>query len=386
MKNFEFYNPVRILFGKGQISVIDKHIPEEATVMLAYGGGSIKRNGVYDQAVKALKGRKIIEFGGILPNPKYEAIMPAVELIDKEGVNFILAVGGGSVVDAVKFIAAASHYEGEDPWEILSDKGEVKSAVPFGVILTLPATGTEMNGNSVISRQSTREKFAFSSPYVLPRFSVLDPEVTYSLPMNQVMNGVVDAYVHIIEQYLTYPIGAEVQDRYAESLLQILKKEGPRAFKLNVPEYDNRETIMWVATNALNHFLSMGVVTDWATHQIGHELTALHGLDHAVTLAIVLPGVLDSVKEKRQEKLMQYGERIWALSSFDHLALADEAIRRTENFFECLGIKTRLSDYGIGRDTIDRIMERLQSRGVEYLGNAGDVPLENVRGILESRL
>jgi len=386
MKNFEFYNPVRIIFGKGQISKIDEHVPGGSKVLLVYGGGSIKRNGVYGQVINALGKRKVFEFGGIQPNPKYEAIMPAVEIIDREGVDFIMAVGGGSVVDAVKFIAAASHYQGNDPWEILSDKGEVKSAVPFGVVLTLPATGSEMNGNSVISRQSTNEKLAFSSPLVLPVFSVLDPEVTYSLPMNQVINGVIDAYVHIIEQYLTYPSDAVIQDRYAESLLQILRNEGPRAYKLKVPEYDNRETIMWAATNALNHFLSMGVTTDWATHQIGHELTALHGLDHAVTLAIVLPGLLDSVKEKRKEKLVQYAERTWGLSGFDHLAVAEEAIRRTENFFECMGVKTHLSDYGIGRETIDKIIERLTARGVEYLGNAGDVPLENVRGILESRL
>ncbi len=386
MDNFEFYNPVRILFGKGQIANISNHIPKGVKILLAYGGGSIKLNGVYDQVKTALTGWEVLEFGGIMPNPKYEAILPAVNIVREEGIEFILAVGGGSVVDAVKFIAAGSQYTGDDPWDILNKGAEVKAAVPFGVVLTLPATGTEMNGNSVISRESTKEKFAFSSPKVLPLFSVLDPETSYSLPVNQVVNGVVDAYVHVIEQYLTYPSKAPVQDRYAESLLQILKKEGPLALDAVSPDYDNRASIMWTTTNALNHFLSMGVKTDWATHQIGHELTALHGLDHAVTLAIVLPGVLNSVKEARREKLLQYAERIWGLSGFDHVAVINEAIYRTENFFECLGIKTHLSDYGIGMDTIDLIEKRLTDRGVKILGNANDVELSDVRTILESRL
>lgn len=386
MKNFEFYNPVRILFGKGQIANMSPYIPGEARVLFTYGGGSIKRNGVYEQVKRALGGREVVEFGGIEPNPRYEALLPAIETAKKGDVDFILAVGGGSVVDASKFIAAAARYEGADPWDILANGAKVLSAVPLGVVLTLPATGTEMNGNSVISRLSSKEKFAFSSPKVLPVFSVLDPVTSYSLPMNQVVNGVIDAYVHIIEQYLTYPAYATVQDRYAESLLHILKKEGPRATTLEVPDYDNRATIMWTATNALNHFLSTGVTTDWSTHSLGHELTALHGLDHAVTLAIVLPGVLNSVKEKRKEKLLQYADVIWGLSGFDHIAVIDEAIRRTENFFECLGVKTHLSDYGIGQETIDLIDKRLRARGVKTLGNCKDISIDDVRGILESRL
>lgn len=386
MNNFEFFNPVRVLFGKGQIAKMIPYLPKDGKILVTYGAGSIKQNGVYDQVKAALAGRDILEFGGIEPNPKYEFLLPAIELVKANGVTFILAVGGGSVVDASKFIAAGSHYQKGDPWDILESGAEVNSAVPLGVVLTLPATGTEMNGNSVISRQSSKEKFAFSSPLVLPVFSVLDPLVTYSLPMNQVVNGVVDAYVHVIEQYLTYPVDAPVQDRYAESLLQILKIEGPKALSLTTPDYDNRATIMWAATNALNHFLSMGVITDWATHTLGHELTALHGLDHAVTLAIVLPGVLNSVKDKRKDKLMQYSERIWGLSGFDHIAVIEEAIRRTENFFECLGIKTHLSDYGIGMESIDLIEKRLSDRGVKNIGNCKDIALEDVRGILESRL
>jgi len=385
MENFEFYNPVRILFGKGQIANIGEHIPSEGKIMLAYGGGSIKQNGVYEQVMEVLGEREVIECGGILPNPEYEYLMPAIDTVKEEGIEFILAVGGGSVVDAVKFIAAGSLFEGDDPWDILDISAKVKSAVPFGVVLTLPATGSEMNGNSVITKASTKEKFAFSSPEVLPVFSVLDPEITYSLPIRQIANGVVDAYVHVIEQYLTYPADAPVQDSYAESLLQILKNEGPISLNEKSPDYNNRASIMWAATNALNHFLSMGVKTDWATHLIGHELTALHGLDHAVTLAIVLPGLMDSVREVRQEKLLQYAEKIWGLTGFDYQAVIDEAIRRTENFFECMGIKTHLSDYGIGMETINLIDTRLLERGDEFLGNTKDVPVRNVRKILESR-
>ncbi len=386
MKNFEFFNPVRVLFGKGMIANINKYLPKNTKVLLCYGGGSIKKNGVYEQVISALGETDYVEYGGIMPNPELEYLMPAVEIIKKEKIGYILAVGGGSVVDGVKFIAAAAHFKGSDPWKILSENAPISSAMPFGVVLTLPATGTEMNGNSVITKAETREKFAFGSPEVFPQFSVLDPEVTYSLPMNQVVNGVIDAYVHIIEQYLTYPTDALVQDAYAESLLRILKTEGAKAYCAKDLDYNNRANLMWAATNALNTFLSMGVISDWSTHMIGHELTALHGLDHAVTLAIVLPGVLEAMKDQRSEKLLQYAERIWGLTGFDQPAIIQEAIRRTEDFFNALGVKTRLSEYGIGNDTIDQIVERFKARGTGYLGRSADVHLDHVRAILESRL
>ncbi len=386
MKNFEFYNPVRILFGKGKISEIDLHVPAKGKIMLCYGGGSIHKNGVYQQVVAALGDRDYIEFGGILPNPELEYLQPAVEIVKKEEVTYLLAVGGGSVIDATKFIAAAARFEGDDAWSILSESSEVKSAIPFGVVLTLPATGTEMNGNSVITKAETKDKLAFSSPYVLPQFSVLDPEITYSLPEKQVVNGVIDAFVHVMEQYLTYPGEAPVQDAYAESLLKILIEEGAKAYANKEPDYSNRANIMWAATNALNHFLSMGVPTDWSTHVLGHELTALHGMDHAVTLAIVLPGVMKAMKEQRKEKLLQYAEQIWGLTGFDHNLIIDEAIRNTEQFFVSLGVKVNLSDYGIGKETIDLILQRFSSRGMTYLGRCEDVHLNDVKSILESRL
>lgn len=386
MNNFEFYNPVRILFGKGKISEIDKHIPLKGKIMLCYGGGSIHKNGVYNQVVAALGDRDFIEFGGILPNPEFEFLLPAIEIVKREKIEFMLAVGGGSVIDAAKFIAAAAKFEGQNPWTILSESADVKSALPIGVVLTLPATGTEMNGNSVITKAETQDKLAFSSPHVLPQFSVLDPELTYSLPKKQVVNGVIDAFIHVIEQYLTYPSNAPVQDAYAESLLNVLKDEGSKAFKLEKPDYNNRANIMWAATNALNHFLSMGVQTDWSTHVLGHELTALHGLDHAVTLAIVLPGVMEAMKEQRKERLLQYAENVWGLTGFDHNLVIEESIRNTEQFFIDLGMKVRLSDYDLGQETIEKILERFKSRGLTYLGRCEDVHLDHVREILESRL
>ncbi len=386
MKNFEFFNPVRILFGKGKISDITSYIPSKSKIMLCYGGGSILKNGVYRQVVDALGDRSFIEFGGIMPNPKYEYLLPAVDIVRKEDVDFLLAIGGGSVIDAAKFISAAARFNGNDSWKIFSESAAVNSAIPIGVVLTLPATGSEMNGNSVITKAETKEKLPFSSPFVLPQFSVLDPEVTYSLPKTQVANGVIDAFIHVMEQYLTYPSNALIQDAYAESLLNILKEEGQKAYELEEPDYDNRANIMWAATNALNHFLSMGVSTDWSTHALGHELTALHGLDHAVTLAIVLPGVMAAMKEQRRDKLLQYAKNIWGLTGSDHSRIIDEAIQKTEQFFQSLGVKVRLSDYNIGKETIDKIIERFNSRGLTYISRCEDLHLDHVRVVMESRL
>lgn len=386
MKNFEYYNPVRILFGRGVIAKIGEQIPEGVPVLLSYGGGSIKRNGVFEQVVAALKGHTFYEFSGIQPNPTYEQLLPALDLIREKKIGFILAVGGGSVIDGSKFLAAAARYDGLDPWDILLNRAPVYSAVPLGTVLTLPATGTEMNANAVITRKGLGQKLSFASPWVMPRFSALDPEVTYSLPKNQIANGVVDAFIHVLEQYLTYPAHAEVQDRYAESLLMILKDVGSKVYASEVPVYEDRANFMWAATNALNGTLSLGVVTDWTTHTLGHELTAMYGLDHAVTLAIVLPGVMKVTSEKRQEKMLQYAERIWGITSFDPQSAINEAIRHTEQFFKCLGIKTLLSDYQIGPEIITQVVENLRSRGVTRLGNAQDLTIEDVPGILESRL
>ena len=380
MENFVFYNPVKILFGKGQIANIAAEIPADAKILLIYGGGSIKSNGVYDQVKSALAGRNITEFGGIEPNPHLETLLKAVELVRKEEIDFLLAVGGGSVLDGTKFIAAAVPFVG-DPWDILAKQAPVTAALPFGTVLTLQATGSEMNTNSVVTKWETQEKLFFASPLVFPRFSVLDPETTFSLPPRQISNGIVDAYAHVMEQYLTYPVNAPLQDRMAESILKTLIEEGPKT--LAKPEdYDARANVMWCATMALNGLIGVGVPQDWATHMIGHELTALHGLDHAQTLAIVLPSNLEIRRDRKCQKLVQYAERVWGIVDGTEADRITEAIAQTRNFFESVGVCTHLSDYSVSLDTIPVIIERFQKRGFVALGEHQDVNPEIVDKIL----
>jgi NADP-dependent alcohol dehydrogenase len=385
MYNFEFRNPVKIIFGKGQISKLSAEVPAHQKIVMLYGGGSIFKNGVYDQVKKALEGAELLEFGGIEANPSYETCMKAVQLVKKENVEFILAVGGGSVLDGAKFIAAAAWYEQGDPWDILVKSAvTVEKAIPLGTVLTLPATGSEMNGNSVISRTSTMEKFAFSSPRVMPKFSILDPECIYSLPDGQVANGVVDAYVHVMEQYLTYPVDAPLQDRQAEGILLTLIEEGPKVLA-NRNDYPAAANFMWSATMALNGLIGQGVPQDWTTHQIGHELTALHGLDHAQTLAIVLPGVMHIQRKQKEAKILQYGERIWGITAGTVEEKVNQAIASTTAFFERMGLPTRLSYFGITDSTINRIVTRFESRNSK-MGENRDIDFNVVRSILQDRL
>jgi NADP-dependent alcohol dehydrogenase len=385
MKDFEFHNPVKIFFGRDQIKKIASGIPSTANVMLIYGGGSIFKNGVYDKVKEALLNFSVTEFGGIEPNPTYETSMKAVEIIKEKKIDFLIAAGGGSVVDATKFIAAAALYKDGDPWKILSKSDPVKAALPFGVILTLPATGTEMNANSVISRKSTVEKFAFSSPLTFPRFSVLTPEAAATLPRKQVANGVVDAFVHVIEQYLTFPVNAPIQDRFAEAILITLIEEGPKVYA-DPADYDSMANLMWSATMALNGLIMCGVPGDWSVHSIGHELTALHGIDHARTLAIVLPGLWKTLKDEKGKKLLQYGERVWKITEGTDEERIDSAITKTVEFFESLGINTRLSDYGVKEDTIDEIVRRFEEREWLSLGDRGLTTPEATRKALEYQL
>ena len=386
MNNFNFYNPVKILFGKGKIAELGRNIPQNARILMTYGGGSIYKNGVYEQVKEALKNFTVVEFGGIEPNPRYETLMKAVEVVKSENIDFLLAVGGGSVLDGTKFIAAAALYEGEFAWDIVAKQIVVSKALPIGAVLTLAATGSEMNNGGVVTREATQEKFAFSSPELFPRFSVLDPQVTYSLPPRQVANGIVDAYVHVMEQYLTYPVNSPVQDRFAEGILLTLIEEGLKAVNTETPDYENRANLMWAATMALNGLIGVGVKTDWSTHMIGHELTAFHGLDHAVTLAIVLPGVLRLMKDKRREKLLQYAQRVWNINQGTEEERIEKAIQQTESFFRQVGIATRLSEHNLGQDTIDRIVDRFTQRKMRAVGAQQDVSVANVGELLQTRI
>lgn len=387
MKNFEFYNPVRISFGKGRIAKLSGLVPENANILLTYGGGSIKKNGIYDQVIQALKGFNVIEFSGIESNPHYETLMKGVDLVKTHKIDFLLAVGGGSVIDGTKFIAAASLWEGSDPWEILSRRNEVNvtKAIPLGVVLTLPATGSEMNGTAVVTRWETKDKLAFASEKVMPLFSILDPQVVFSLPQIQVSNGIVDAFIHTMEQYLTYPVNAPVQDRFAESLLTTLIQEGPKVLA-DRTDYDAAANFMWAATMALNGLIGVGVPQDWATHMIGHELTAFYGIDHGQTLCIILPGVMQVKRENKEAKILQYGERVWKITEGTVNERIDAIIAKTVSFFESVGIKTKLADYGVGHEVIAKIVDRFAARGIKAIGERGDLTLEDIAKILELQL
>lgn len=385
MLDFNFQNPTAILFGKGKIAAIKENIPAESRVLILYGGGSVKKNGTLDEVFAALQGYTLFEFSGIEPNPSYETLMKAVELVQKESIDFLLAVGGGSVIDGTKFVAAAALFKGE-PWSILEKGGApIKKALPMGVVLTLPATGSEMNSGGVVTRKSLQAKLAFRSSHVFPLFSVLDPEKTYTLPLGQISNGVVDAFVHVVEQYLTYPVNGKVQDRFAEGLILTLIEEGPKALE-NPKDYDVRSNLMWAATLALNGLIGAGVPQDWATHMIGHELTAMHGLDHAQTLAVVLPSLLTVCRESKREKLLQYAGRIWGLNWGNEDERIDGAIDKTRNFFEKMQIKTRLSDYGIGKGSIPKLLDQLKAHGMDRLGEHREITLDLSRKILELSL
>lgn len=381
MNNFVFQNPTKLIFGKGEIKRLSKLIDKDKKILMTYGGGSIKRNGVYEQVIKALEGYDIVEFSGIEANPDYSTLMKAVEICRTQNIDFILAVGGGSIIDGTKFIATAAKFEGEDAWDILSKKERLPKPMDFASVLTLPATASEMNNGAVISRRDRQEKLAFHNPEGYPKFSILDPDVVLTLPAKQISNGIVDIYAHTLEQYLTTCLDTKVMDRWAESLLLTLIDEAPELLSEN-PSYDSRANFMLTATMGLNGFISMGVDEDWATHMIGHELTALCGLDHGETLAIVHPGVMDIMRKEKHGKLLQYARRVWNITIENEEQAIDEAIERTESFFRSIGKKTRLSEYGIGDDVIETIVERFKQRGWN-VGEHGIVTPEKARLILE---
>ena len=380
MLNFSFANPTKIHFGEQQIALIKNEIPADAKVLVTYGGGSIKSNGIYDQVAAALSEHTWFEFAGIEPNPSYQTCMKAVALVKEKQVDYILAVGGGSVIDGSKFIAAAANYDGE-PWDILAKGGEVKSAIALGVVLTLPATGSESNSFSVVSNLDSHDKLPFASPLVHPQFAVLDSAVTYSLPKRQVANGIVDAFVHTMEQYLTYDVGAKLQDRFAEGILMTLLEEGPKAFS-EPDNYQVRANIMWSATMALNGLIGAGVPQDWSTHMLGHEMTAVYGLDHAQTLAIVLPRMMAEQKDTKRGKILQYAERVLGLDISDEDTAIEQAIAATEAFFHSVNMPTRLSDYNLGEEVADKIVAQLERHGMTALGEREQVTLDKSRAIL----
>ena len=383
MEDFVYYCPTRIVFGKGSIAKLGDLVPQGSRILMTFGGGSIRRNGVYDQVRAALAGRQIIEFGGIPPNPVYERLMEAAGIVRKEKIGFLLAVGGGSVLDGTKFISVAALHQGADPWDIVAKGAEVTSAVPLGCVLTLPATGSEMNSFAVISRNSTREKLPFQSEHVVPRFSILDPKTTFSLPAKQVRNGIVDAYAHVMEQYATYPAAAPLQERQAEAILATLIEEGPRTLA-RPKDYNVRANLVWCATQALNGLIGCGVPQDWATHMIGHELTAFYGMDHAESLAVVLPSLLVHELPRKADRLAQYGRRVWGLDGGEKEQVASAAIDKTRAFFESIDMRTRLADYGISAEDAARKVSARMAERKTALGEHQAILPEHVAEILRA--
>ncbi|MDD3118261.1 MAG: iron-containing alcohol dehydrogenase [Victivallales bacterium] len=373
MLNFEFCNPVHLVFGKNVVARLAELLPPEIRIMMLYGGGSIKKNGAYDQTMAALQERDVIEFGGIEPNPHYETCMRAVDIIRRENVGFLVAVGGGSVIDAAKFIAVAALFpRSKDPWDILSATVPPTAALPLGCILTLPATGSEMNCNAVISRLSSREKLAFGNPLVYPKFAIIDPQFSFTLPERQTANGIVDAMIHVFEQYLTYPAAAPLQDYMAEGILKTLIATGPYVME-HPHDYDARANVCWCSTMALNGLIACGVPQDWATHMLGHELTALYQLDHARTLAIVLPALWRYQRRNKAEKLLRYGREVWGIEHDQPDEAIEATIAATEKFFHRLKVPTHLADYRINaEEAATEIRRRFADRGT-VLGENNDI-------------
>jgi len=397
MNNFQYYNPVRIVFGEGQIKQLADLVPAKACVLITYGGGSAKRTGTLDEVKTALENggeRQIFEFGGIEPNPEFTTLLKAADMVNEQNIDFILAVGGGSVIDGSKFVALVSHLKEEDgtvsrdqAWDALTSyTRDIDSAVDLGAVLTIPATGSEMNSGGVINYSERQAKLPFGNPLVYPKFSILDPTKTLTLPERQVMNGVADAFVHVMEQYLTYPVNAKVQDAFAESLLKILISEG-LAVKEDPENLEIRKNIMWTATMALNGLIGTGVPQDWTTHMIGHELTSLHSIDHARTLTIVLPSVMRELKDSKKDKLLQYARNVWNITNDDKQLSEDDIIEKaitlTEEFFRTLDLPVNFADVELDESAIDPIVSQLKEHGMVALGEHKANDLDVSRRILQ---
>lgn len=376
---FSYVNPTQIQFGQGQIHSIQSIIPADQKVLVIYGGGSIKRNGVYDQVSQALSNHTWNEFSGVEPNPTKETLDKAVALVKREGIDFILAVGGGSVIDGSKYVAAAAKYDG-DGWDIMVGKHQVTEAVPIGAILTLPATGSESNMGAVITKAETHDKLPFMTPHVQPKFAVMDPDVMKTLPEKQLINGIVDAWVHVCEQYLTNQHGAMVQDGYAEALLKNLKMLGAEFAERDNDQW--RANLMWTANQALNGLIGSGVPQDWATHMIGHEFTALWGVDHARSLAIVQPSLLRNQFAVKKTKLEQMGVNVFGLEATDDLA--EQTIIAIESFYHSLGVATKFSEYESDKEqAVESVISQLTQHGMVALGENQAINLEQSRKILD---
>jgi len=383
MRDFQFVNPTKILFGKDQIKHLATEIPSGSKVLMLYGGGSIKKNGIYDQVKTALNSFDLYEMGGIPPNPEYAVLLEALDIIKAQKIDFLLAVGGGSVIDGTKFLSAAALYQGNSPWELITNKQPITKGLPFATVLTLPATGSEMNSGAVITRRETKEKLTLGGPGLFPVFSILDPEVVKSIPSRQIANGLADAFTHVLEQYVTFPANAMIQDRFAEGILSTLVEIAPAILE-DPSDYEVASNYMWSCTLALNGLIQKGVPTDWSIHAMGHELTALYDIDHARTLAILTNSHYSYNFDSKKEKLAQMAERVWDVRSGTNEEKAQAAIDHIDAFYHSLGIKTKLSEYTIDYDgTAQIIAERFIERGMTGIGEHGKLSPSDVERIVE---
>ena len=383
MLNFEYKNPTKIIFGKDTISKLSTEIPANAKVLMLYGGGSIKKNGIYEQVKLALANFEVIEFGGIPANPEYAVLVKALEIIKTEKITYLLAVGGGSVIDGTKFLSSAALFEGNEPWDILSKNIRTEVGMPFGTVLTMPATGSEMNSGAVITRAELKEKMGMGGPGLFPQFSILDPQVIQSIPKRQIANGIADAFTHVLEQYMTYPTQAFLQDRFSESIMQTLIQVAPMVIE-NPSHHEAASNYMWSCTMALNGLIQKGVPTDWAVHAIGHELTALYGIDHARTLAIIAPSHYRFHFETKKQKLAQFAERVFDVREGTIEEKAKLGIEKMEAFFHSLEIQTKLSEYTPDfKGTAEKIETRFTERNWLALGENKTITPAIVKEIVE---
>lgn len=388
IQNFRFYNPTRVYFGEGQLKAIEREIPQESKVLILYGGGSVKKFGVFEQIIEVLGSRQWDEFGGVEANPTFETLIKAVAKVKEGNFDYLLAVGGGSVIDGTKFVAAAAKFEG-DPIDIFGKgvgKGlKVKAALPFGTVLTMPATASEMNKNSVVTFVEKQAKISFASDKVYPTFSIIDPTYSYTLPQGQLANGIGDAFVHVMENYLTYPVNAKVQDRWSEALLLTLIEEADQ-YVNGEADYENRANVIWAITNALNGFTDQGVPADWSSHALGHEITVLNGTDHARTLSPILLATMKVRRKEKGDKIIQYGQRVWGIEAGTHDERIDATIKKTADFFQSIGLPTTLAEIDVKESDIDFLVEQLTKHGKVNMSERGDQTEEVNRSIYQAAL
>lgn len=362
MNSFTFHNPTKILFGEGMVDQLGEQIAAlgSKTVLLVYGGGSIKKTGLYDRVLKQLKqiGVRAVELPGVEPNPRVSTVRRGIELCRSEQVDLVLAVGGGSVIDAAKAVAVGVPYEG-DVWDFLIRKAKIEAALPLATVLTLSATGSEMNGGAVITDWEQKLKKSFSSPYSYPKFSILDPTLTYTVPVNQTVNGIVDTMSHVMEQYFSQTTNTPLQERLCESILQTVIENGEKALK-DPSHPEARANLMLCSTYALNGgMISVGMQGDWATHGMEHEVSAIYDIAHAEGLAILFPNWMKYVYRERIERFVQFAVRVWGIDpegkSDEEIALA--GIQATRDYFTRIGAPARLSDLNIGDDQLQRMAD-----------------------------